>query len=286
MTRKGTLYVVATPLGNLGDISQRAIETLRAVDLIAAEDTRHSSRLMQHLGVGTPMVALHDFNERERTESLVRRLEQGQKIALISDAGTPLISDPGFILVREVRAQGFDVVPVPGASAVIAALSVSGLPTDRFIFEGFLPAKPKHRLDRLQALRNEPRTLVFYEAPHRILETIAAMAEVFGNEREAVIARELTKTFETIHGAPLADLLRWMTADPNQQRGEFVVLVAGAPPVEEGEKTALDTDALLKALLNELPLKKAAAIVAQVTGLKKNDLYKRALEMKSEPPAG
>ncbi len=285
MTRKGTLYIVATPLGNLGDISQRAVETLRAADVIAAEDTRHSSRLMQHLGVATPMVALHDFNERERTESLLRRLEQGQKVALISDAGTPLISDPGFILVREVRAQGYPVVPVPGASAVIAALSASGLPTDRFIFEGFLPAKAKHRLERLQALRDEPRTLVFYEAPHRILETVTAMMEVFGGEREAVIARELTKTFETIHGAPLAELLDWMTADSNQQRGEFVVLVAGAPPAEEGEGAALDVDALLLALLDELPVKKAAAIVAQVTGLKKNDLYKRALAMKSEPPA-
>lgn len=280
MTRKGTLYVVATPLGNLGDISQRAIETLRAADVIAAEDTRHSGRLMQYLGVSTPMIALHDFNERDRTESLVQRLEQGQKIALISDAGTPLISDPGFILVREVRARGFDVVPVPGASAVIAALSASGLPTDRFVFEGFLPAKPKQRLDRLQALRDETRTLVFYEAPHRILETVTAMAEVFGGGREAVIARELTKTFETIHGAPLAELVDWMTADPNQQRGEFVVLVAGAEPVEDQQGAALDLDRLLVALLEELPLKKAAAIAAQVTGLKKNDLYKRALELK------
>ena len=169
MTRKGILYVVATPLGNLGDISQRAIDTLRKADVIAAEDTRHSGKLMQHIGVGTPMLALHDFNERDRTESLLKRLHDGERIALISDAGTPLISDPGFILVREARAQGYEVVPVPGPSALIAALSVAGLPTDRFVFEGFLPAKASHRLERLQALRRESRTLIFYESPHRIL---------------------------------------------------------------------------------------------------------------------
>ena len=281
MTRKGTLYVVATPLGNLGDISQRAIDTLRKVDVIAAEDTRHSGKLMQHIGVGTPMLALHDYNERERTASLLQRLQEGEKIALISDAGTPLISDPGFVLVREVRAQGFDVVPIPGPSALITALSVSGLPTDRFAFEGFLPAKASHRLERLQALRSESRTMIFYESPHRILDMIEALGQVFGAERQAVAARELTKNFETVHGASLAELLDWMRADPNQQRGEFVVLVRGAEEVTAAAGASLDVDDFLRVLLDEeLPVKKAANIVARVTGLKKNDLYKRALELK------
>lgn len=284
--RKGSLFVVATPLGNLSDISQRAIDTLREADLIAAEDTRHSGRLMRHLGVDRPMMALHDHNERDRVAQLIQRLERGERIALISDAGTPLISDPGFVLVREVRAQGYPVVPVPGACALIAALSVAGLPTDRFVFEGFLPAKPNQRLERLGALKSEPRTMVFYEAPHRVLEMVEALAEVFGPERRAVVARELTKTFETIQDGTLAELTAWMQADPNQQRGEFVVLVAGAPEVADGASTELDVDQLLLALLEELPVKRAAAVAARVSGLKKNDLYKRALALKGEDGSG
>jgi 16S rRNA (cytidine1402-2'-O)-methyltransferase len=279
--QKGTLYVVATPLGNLGDISQRAIETLRKADVIAAEDTRHSARLMQHIGVATPMIALHDFNERDRTAALLQRLERGESIALISDAGTPLISDPGFILVREVRSQGYSVVPVPGACAVIAALSASGLPTDHFVFEGFLPAKSSNRLERLRALSGETRTLVFYESPHRILDSIIDMREVFGADRQAVVAREMTKNFETIHGASLAEIHEWMVADPNQQRGEFVVLVAGAAELQGDASTQqVDVDVLLQALVEALPVKQAAHIAARVTGLKKNELYRRALALR------
>ncbi len=283
MTRKGTLYVVATPLGNLGDMSARAIDVLRQVSVIAAEDTRHSGRLMQHLNVATPLLALHEHNERERSRALVDRLARGENIALISDAGTPLISDPGFVLVREVREQGFPIVPVPGACALIAALSAAGLPTDRFVFEGFLPAKANARLERLKMLAEEPRTQVFYEAPHRVLGTLTAMAEAFGPERQAVVARELTKNFETIHGDTLAGLVSWMAADPNQQRGEFVLLVAGAVPLARPEQVTLDVDRLMRLLSEELPLKQAAAMAAELTGLKKNELYKRALALKGVP---
>ena len=283
MTRKGTLYVVATPLGNLGDMSARAIDVLRQVSVIAAEDTRHSGRLMQHLNVTTPLLALHEHNERERSKALVERLARGENIALISDAGTPLISDPGFVLVREVREQGFPIVPVPGACALIAALSAAGLPTDRFVFEGFLPAKANARLERLKMLAEESRTQVFYEAPHRVLDTLTAMADAFGSERQAVVARELTKNFETIHGDSLAGLIAWMEADPNQQRGEFVLLVAGAVAQARPEQITLDVDHLLRVLSEELPLKQAAAMAAQLTGLKKNELYKRALELRDAP---
>jgi 16S rRNA (cytidine1402-2'-O)-methyltransferase len=223
------LYIVSTPIGNLGDITPRALEILQAVELIAAEDTRHSARLLQHFGINTPMWALHDHNERTQAERIVQRLEGGENIALISDAGTPLISDPGYHLVRRVREAGFRVVPIPGACALIAALSASGLPTDRFAFEGFLPAKQQARLQRLEAVAADPRTLMFYESPHRLLDSLEAMRQVFGGDRYLVLARELTKTFETIHGAPLDQLIDWVRADANQQRGEFVLLLQGAP---------------------------------------------------------
>ena len=277
MNASGTLYVVATPIGNLDDISARALRVLREVALIAAEDTRHSARLLQHFGIATPLVACHEHNEREQGSRLVQRLLAGEDLALVSDAGTPLISDPGYHLVRNARAAGVRVVPVPGACALIAALSASGLPSDRFVFEGFLPARSGARRQRLQALVEESRTLIFYEAPHRLLESLGDMRELLGGERPAVLARELTKTFETIKGAPLAELHDWVAADANQQRGECVLLVEGwqAP---EGE-AALSAEALrvLDLLLTELPLKRAAALAAEITGVRKNLLYQEAL---------
>lgn len=223
----GTLFVVATPIGNLDDISPRALRVLREVALVAAEDTRHSIRLFQHFGIETPLAACHEHNEREEGGRFISRLQGGEDVALISDAGTPLISDPGFHLVRQAQALGIRVVPVPGSCALIAALSAAGLPSDRFIFEGFLPAKAAGRRSRLQAVQEEPRTLIFYEAPHRLLESLADMRDVFGGKRRAVLARELSKTFETIRSLPLAELHDWVASDSNQQRGECVVLVAG-----------------------------------------------------------
>lgn len=276
----GSLYVVATPIGNLDDISARALRILRDVALIAAEDTRHSARLLQHFGIETPLAACHEHNERDQGGRFLARLQAGEDVALISDAGTPLISDPGYHLVRQARAAGFAVVPVPGACALIAALSAAGLPSDRFIFEGFLPAKAAGRRARLDQVREEPRTLIFYEAPHRILECLQDMRDVFGDDRPALLARELTKTFETLQGLPLAELCDWVAADSNQQRGECVVLVAGwqAPAGEE----AVSAEALrvLDLLMAEMPLKRAAALAAEITGVRKNLLYQVALERK------
>ncbi|MDH4561622.1 16S rRNA (cytidine(1402)-2'-O)-methyltransferase [Pseudomonas sp. BN411] len=278
----GTLYVVATPIGNLDDITARALRVLREVALIAAEDTRHSARLLQHFGIETPLAACHEHNERDQGGRFLARLQAGEDVALISDAGTPLISDPGFHLVRQARAAGVAVVPVPGACALIAALSSAGLPSDRFIFEGFLPAKANARRGRLEEMKEEPRTLIFYEAPHRILESLEDMRSVFGGDRPAVLARELTKTFETLKGAPLDELCGWVAADSNQQRGECVVLVGGwqAP---EGEG-ALSAEALrvLDLLLAEMPVKRAAALAAEITGVRKNLLYQAALERQAD----
>lgn len=274
---EGALYVVATPIGNLGDMSQRAIDVLREVRLIAAEDTRHSGKLLHHLGVKTPTIALHDHNEREASHALVARLQAGEALALISDAGTPLISDPGFHLVAQARAAGCRVVPVPGASALLAALSASGLPSDRFTFEGFLPSRAGARMTMLEQLQNDPRTLVFYEAPHRIEASIAAMASVFGGERQAVIARELTKTFETIHGDSLAELAQWLNADANQRKGEFVVMVAGAPQM--AQPVDAEVERVLRLLLGEMSVKQAAVLTAKITGVKKNILYQFALDI-------
>ena len=277
----GTLYVVATPIGNLDDISARAQRTLREVALIAAEDTRHSIRLLQHFGIETPLAACHEHNEREQGGRFITRLLAGDDVALVSDAGTPLISDPGYHLVRQARAAGIRVVPVPGACALIAGLSAAGLPSDRFVFEGFLPARTAGRKARLEALREEPRTLIFYEAPHRILECIQDMVEVFGEARQAVLARELTKTFETLKGLPLGELRDWVAADANQQRGECVLLLAGwEAPEDEG----IDAESLrvLDLLLAELPVKRAAALAAEITGVRKNLLYQAALERKAD----
>ena len=274
----GTLYVVATPIGNLDDMSARALKVLGEVALIAAEDTRHSIRLLQHFGIQTPLAACHEHNEREEGGRFLTRLLAGDDVALISDAGTPLISDPGYHLVRQARAAGVVVAPVPGACALIAALSAAGLPSDRFIFEGFLPAKVVGRRARLEAVKEEPRTLIFYEAPHRILECLQDMEAVFGGERPALLARELTKTFETLKGLPLAELRGFVEADANQQRGECVVLVAGWTPPENEAAVSAEVMRVLDLLLAELPLKRAAALAAQITGVRKNVLYQIALD--------
>ena len=278
MSTCGTLYVVATPIGNLDDISARALRVLREVALIAAEDTRHSQRLLQYFGIGTPLAACHEHNERDQGGRFIGRLLAGEDVALISDAGTPLISDPGFHLVRSARAAGIAVVPVPGACALIAALSAAGLPSDRFIFEGFLPAKAVGRRQRLEALREEPRTLLFYEAPHRLLESVEDMLAVFGSERPALLARELTKTFETLKGLPLAELREFIAADSNQQRGECVLLVGGWQAPEGEEAISAESLRVLDLLLAEMPVKRAAALAAEITGVRKNLLYQAALE--------
>ena len=267
----GCLWVVATPIGHRDDISARAIETLRNVALIAAEDTRHSRPLMLQHNIGTPLVALHEHNEREAVAAIVRRLEQGESIALISDAGTPLISDPGFRLVRAAREAGIRCVPVPGACAAIAALSVAGLPSDRFVFEGFLPPKSAARRSRLEELAGDPRTLIFYESSHRIVESLTDMRDVFGAEREAVLARELTKLFETVIGEPLSQLLERVTEDPNQQRGECVVLVAGRG--DDADAKLAEGRRVFAILREELPPAKAAKLAAAISGAPRKQLY-------------
>ncbi|MCL1090408.1 16S rRNA (cytidine(1402)-2'-O)-methyltransferase [Shewanella profunda] len=277
MDQSVALYIVPTPIGNLGDMSSRAIEVLNQVSLIACEDTRHSGKLLSHFGITTKTIALHDHNERARAQWIVDQLAAGLSIALISDAGTPLISDPGYHLVSHVRQSGFNVIPLPGPCAAITALSASGLPSDRFSFEGFLPSKEKARADKLLALKEDPRTLIFYESPHRIEHSLTTMAEVLGGDRHVVMAREVTKTFETFLSGPVADVLARVSTDPNQQKGEIVLMVHGYH-IDDDE--AIPTVAIntLKLLCEELPLKKAAAIAAQIHGLKKNALYKYGLE--------
>lgn len=271
-TAPSTLYVVATPIGNLDDLSARARQVLAEVDAILCEDTRQSGVLLRHAGISRPLLAVHEHNEGERAAVLVQRLREGQRLALISDAGTPLISDPGYRLVAAVRAAGCAVSPIPGPCALVAALSVAGLPTDRFAFEGFLPAKAGERRARLQAVASDPRTLVWYEAPHRIVETLEAAVEVLGGERRAVIGRELTKRFETVLDGTLAELLARVQSDADQQRGEIVLVVAGAPPVDDAAR--IDEGRRLYALLAaELPPSKAARIAAAHTGAPKRALY-------------
>ncbi|MCU7964467.1 16S rRNA (cytidine(1402)-2'-O)-methyltransferase [Shewanella sp. SM20] len=277
MDQSVALYIVPTPIGNLGDMSSRAIEVLNQVSLIACEDTRHSGKLLSHFGITTKTTALHDHNERARAQWIVDQLAAGLSIALISDAGTPLISDPGYHLVSHVRQSGFNVIPLPGPCAAITALSASGLPSDRFSFEGFLPSKEKARADKLLALKEDPRTLIFYESPHRIEHSLTTMAEVLGGDRHVVMAREVTKTFETFLSGPVSEVLATVSTDPNQQKGEIVLMVHG---YHLSDDEAIPTVAIntLKLLCEELPLKKAAAIAAQIHGLKKNALYKYGLE--------
>lgn len=277
----GALYIVATPIGNLQDLTERAQWVLSRVSLVAAEDTRHSGRLLQHLGISKPMLALHEHNERHRVARILDKLAAGQDIALISDAGTPLISDPGYVVVREVRRAGYRVSPVPGPCALVAGLSAAGLPTDRFLFAGFLPAKRTGRKAVLEELREQTATLVFYESPHRIIDLMKGLAEVFGPDRECVLGRELTKAFETFYSGAAESVLAELEGDPHGARGEFVVMVRGAIPAEDFAAASLDADKLLALLIPELPVKKAARIVAEVSGLGKNELYQRALALKN-----
>ncbi len=274
----GILYIVATPIGNLSDITQRALQTFAEVDLIAAEDTRHSGLLLSHYGIKKPFFALHDHNEQEKAQVLVEKLKNGTHIALISDAGTPLISDPGFHLVRQCREAGIKVVPLPGACAAITALCASGIASDRFCFEGFLPAKSKSRKDKLESLLEEERTLIFYESTHRILETLADMQEVLGEDRYVVLAREITKTWETIVGDRLITLRQWLSEDANRTKGEMVVIVEGKAKLDKEAEFSAQAIKALRLISQELPLKKAAAIVAELYGYKKNALYQFGLD--------
>jgi 16S rRNA (cytidine1402-2'-O)-methyltransferase len=279
LNHSGTLYVVATPIGNLQDITLRALEVLKAVDVIAAEDTRHTSGLLSHYALRKKLMAVHEHNEHQSAEQLLARLRAGESVALVTDAGTPGISDPGAVVVDIVRQAGIVVVPVPGASAVIAALSASGIRQNGFSFIGFLPASGSQRRKMLESLKAQNTTLVFYEAPHRVVESIADMASVLGGERKLTIARELTKTFETFHGCRLDEAVAWLQADPNQQRGEFVLLVEPLPEVESAE-IAPEVDRMLRLLMAELPLKQAVKLAAEISGEKKNALYEYGLKIK------
>lgn len=273
----GILYIVATPIGNLQDITARALDIFNQVDLIAAEDTRHSGLLLSHYGIKKPFFALHDHNEQQKADLLVEKLRQGNHIALISDAGTPLISDPGFHVVRKCRQAGIRVVPLPGACAAITALCASGVASDRFCFEGFFPAKSKARRDKLTELVDEARTLIFYESTHRILDSLTDVETVLGADRYVVLAREITKTWETIIGDEVGQLRTWLAEDPNRTKGEMVLIIEG----KSAESSAEFSPQAIKALqliAQELPLKKAAAIVAELYGYKKNALYQFGLD--------
>ena len=275
----GILYVVATPKGNLGDITLRALETLKSVDAIAAEDTRHSSGLLNHFGISKKLIAVHEHNEHQSAEKLLLQLKNGENIALVTDAGTPGISDPGAVVVDLVRKAGIKVVPIPGVSAVVAALSASGITQNGFYFHGFLPASGAARRKVLQSLKAQTVTLVLYEAPHRIVECIEDIAQVLGSERRITFARELTKTFETIYTCPASNASAWLQTDANQQRGEFVLLIEAEPP-QETQEISEEAQRVLKCLLADLPLKQAVALATEITQLKKNDLYELALALK------
>jgi 16S rRNA (cytidine1402-2'-O)-methyltransferase len=278
LTESGTLFIVATPIGNLEDITHRALRILAEVDLIAAEDTRHSQRLLQHYDISTRLTSLHDHNESQRAKQLIEKLKLGENIALISDAGTPLISDPGYGLVSQCREVGVKVVPLPGPCAAITALCAAGLATDRFKFEGFLPVKAVAKQQALQRLLTETSTSVYYESPRRVADTVRQIVAELGEDRQMVVAKELTKTFETFYSGSAQACLIWLEADTNHQRGEFVLMIAG----EKQDQTEVSADALnlLKLLMKELPLKKAAAVTAEQYNLKKNHLYQLGLELK------
>lgn len=276
MSEQATLFIVPTPIGNLSDITERALEVLRSVDLIAAEDTRHTGKLLSHYQIKTKTFALHDHNEQQKAAYLLSKLQSGISIALVSDAGTPLISDPGYHLVNTCRANGVKVVPLPGPCAAVTAMSGSGLPSDRFSFEGFLPSKEKARNDKITELKEETRTMIFYESPRRLQYTLDALTAIMGPEREVCVAREMTKAFESITTMPVGELATWVAEDSNRSRGEIVLLVAGFKPTGlEIPAKVLNT---LKLLSEELPLKKAAALTAEIHGGKKNALYKWGLE--------
>ena len=281
MKQEGILYVVATPIGNLADITLRAIETLKNVDAIAAEDTRHTSGLLSHFGISKKLIAVHEHNEQQSAEKLLAQLKNGENIALVTDAGTPAVSDPGAIVVKIVREAGMKVVPIPGASAVVTALSASGITQNGFYFHGFLPASGAARRKILESLKSQTVTLVLYEAPHRIVECVEDIAQILGGERQLTFCRELTKTFETIYTCPAGRASSWLQADANQQRGEFVLLIEAAPVVETQEISE-EAQRVLKCLLAELPLKQAVALATEITSLKKNDLYEFALKLKKD----
>ncbi len=276
---QGTLYVVATPIGNLGDITLRALDILKSVDAIAAEDTRHTSGLLSHFGISKKLIAVHEHNEQQSAEKLLLQLKNGENIALVTDAGTPGISDPGALVVGLVRKAGVKVVPIPGVSAVIAALSASGIVQNGFYFHGFLPASGAARRRVLESLKPQLVTLVLYEAPHRIIECVEDIEKVLGGDRQVTFARELTKTFETIYTCSTDQARAWLQADANQQRGEFVLLVEAAPVIELQEINE-ETQRVLKCLMTELPLKQAVALATEITREKKNTLYEFALTLK------
>jgi 16S rRNA (cytidine1402-2'-O)-methyltransferase len=269
--KTGLLYVVATPIGNLQDFSPRAQMILQQVDLIAAEDTRHSRHLLNHFGIMTSLQSLHEHNERPQTHHFLQRLQNGESIALISDAGTPLISDPGAWLVQAALKAQITVIPIPGPSALISALSVAGFPAERFVFEGFLPTKSAARRHRLEILAQETRTLVFYEAPHRLLACLDDMVQIFGQQREAVLVKELTKIFETVHRQSLVEIIHWLKIDEQRQKGEFVIIVQGYLPIED--EVSEETKRIFRILHSQLPLKQAAKLASEITGVSKNKLY-------------
>jgi 16S rRNA (cytidine1402-2'-O)-methyltransferase len=275
----GTLYIVATPIGNLGDITQRALDVLSSVDMIACEDTRHTKKLLSAFSITNRTLSLHDHNERQKQQYIADLLKEGNDIALVSDAGTPLISDPGFHLVRYCQSEGLNVSPIPGACAAISALSVAGLPTDRFTFEGFLPSKSTARQKVLASLVNETRTMVFYDAPRRAIDTVADIVAVLGGDRCLVIARELTKTFETVYTDTADNILQWLAQDPNQLKGEMVLVISGAE-IKESQITP-EVEATFKLLLAEMKPKKACAITAEIYGVNKSELYDFALSLKA-----
>jgi 16S rRNA (cytidine1402-2'-O)-methyltransferase len=279
LVNPGTLYIVATPIGNLGDITQRALDVLSSVDMIACEDTRHTKKLLSAFSITNRTLSLHDHNERQKQQYIADLLKEGNDIALVSDAGTPLISDPGFHLVRYCQSEGLNVSPIPGACAAISALSVAGLPTDRFTFEGFLPSKSTARQKVLASLVNETRTMVFYDAPRRAIDTVADIVAVLGGDRCLVIARELTKTFETVYTDTADNILQWLAQDPNQLKGEMVLVISGAE-IKESQITP-EVEATFKLLLAEMKPKKACAITAEIYGVNKSELYDFALSLKA-----
>jgi len=274
MELAGKIYIVATPIGNLADITQRALDILASVDVVAAEDTRHSGKLLSHYGIKTRTFALHDHNEKQKAQTLIDMTKEGKSVALISDAGTPLISDPGYNLVNLAREQSVDVHPIPGPSAVITALSAAGLPTDKFLFAGFLPVKQQARLAELEKYKNAEFTTVFYESPRRIIDTLNYSEQVFGVDREFVLAKELTKHFESFVKGNAQSILNWLNEDKDRLQGEMVLMVS---PNKQEQTISPEAEKLMKALIEELPAKKAAAITAQIHGLKKNELYKLSL---------
>jgi 16S rRNA (cytidine1402-2'-O)-methyltransferase len=278
------LYVVATPIGNLGDITERALTTLKSVDIVAAEDTRMTRSLLSHFGISAKLIAVHEHNERNAADGIVKLLSEGQSVALVTDAGTPAVSDPGARVVTAVHQAGFDVVPIPGASALVTALSASGEGETGFIFHGFLPPRAGDRIKALTKLKDTTYALVFYESPHRIVESVTALAEVFGDSRTLTICRELTKKFETIHRVALGDAVAWLESDSNNVRGEFVLILSNPTIGEADEAETSETRLLartLEVLLAELPLKQAVSLAVQLTGEKKNRVYEMALGMKS-----